>query len=111
MSAAEPANKVEYINKELNRMLRPGMLPELNYCRTMRLSMNLMADFHIVPEYQPYCTVARLCTESGNIQTMGSYKYTTVDGKRTALSIAVCEAAMRALQELERRGVEWLKQG
>lgn len=95
----QPITPPDVINKELNRLIRPGISPELNYTGAYRLGLKLISDFHVKIEFRPH--LIRAFVEEGPIKAEGRGEFKGHEQKNRALNHAVCEAVMFALQQLE----------
>lgn len=96
---SRPTTQAWFINQELNRLIRPGLSPALNYCGAYRLGLKLIADFHVRLEFRP--GLVRAFVKDGPIDAEGRCEYQTSDKKTISVNIAICEAVMFALQQLE----------
>lgn len=83
------------IESVLNEKLRPGQLPLLKYCRTQRLSLQLMADLQLVPvHHQMFVSVMH--TMSGQLY-IASEGFKSEKNRVKALMMAIGECSMKVL--------------
>ncbi len=94
------------VEQELNRMLRPNLLPLMPYARSGRHAANLIAEHEL--EIQWYQNTVTATLRAGEFALTGTAIYMCAQDKNGALCLAVAKVVMSALHIIEKenqRGV------
>lgn len=91
--------RVLMVENCLNNILRKGKLPALKYSRTQRLTLQLMSDLQLVPQFNPgFVSVTKT---TGDRVVSISHSFKNEDGRVKALMTATAECAVKVLLAME----------